>query len=117
MDEGILEREAALAILDPQIHELSTLYRECHLKLGRGALIVYGELLESGYRPSILDYNSCRQCLDQLGELKNKRKLAEMIRENDPESEGVMVLVNLTVIWLITVNLKPCTPQSTIPSA
>jgi len=109
MQEAIHEREAALAILEEHIYELSKLFRESYLRTGRGALVVHTHLLEIGHQPSMIDYHTRKQSLDLFDSKNSKHELAEMIDGYDPNSEGILVLItatNANATWFVDVKLK-----------
>jgi exonuclease V gamma subunit len=107
MPETIQEREDALLTLEDHIYELSKLFRESYLSTGRGALIVYTDILESGHRPSSIDYNRKEESLELFNAKNSKAQLAKMIDGYDPSSEGILVLVTKSnATWFVTVKLR-----------
>lgn len=107
MQKAIKEKEIALVILEGHIHELSKLYKESYLKVGRGALVLYSDMLEAGHRPSMIDYSTSKQSLDLFDSKNSRHELGEMIDGYDPGSEGILVLITSgKATWFITVKLK-----------
>lgn len=49
MEASLKERDDTLIKLEKQIQPVSNIFRECYLKKGRGALIVYTSLLNTGH--------------------------------------------------------------------
>ena len=52
------EREAALALLEPNMFKISRLYRECYLRQGRGGLMLYSDSVIDGHAPAPYDYRT-----------------------------------------------------------
>lgn len=107
MQEAIRDREATLLTLQEQIYELSELFKESYLSTGRGALIVHTDLLETGYKPSTIDYNTRFGSMELFDAENSRCQLATMIDLYDPSSEGILVLITKSnATWFITVKLK-----------
>jgi hypothetical protein len=61
---AISQRDQALSILDSNLAQLTKLYKECYLSMGRGALLVYAsDVIERGL-PNGHDYRTKEEILD-----------------------------------------------------
>lgn len=108
METAIQEREKALNILEKQLYQLSTVFKESYLKKGRGALVVHTFLLESNPQISSTDYNNKNESLALFDNAKSRKDLKELIDNYDPKNEGILVLITQSnnASWFITVKLN-----------
>jgi len=109
MEANFKERDDTLIKLEKQIYHVSNVLRECYLKKGRGALIVYTSLLNSGRKLSDIDYNTKSESLFLFDNKKSRKELSVLIDKYNPQSEGIMVLItesNANDSWFVTVKLK-----------
>ena len=109
MEASLKERDDTLIKLEKQIPRVSNVFRECYLKKGRGALIVYTSLLNIGHKLSDIDYNTKSESLFLFDNKKSRKELSVLIDNYDPKSEGIMVLItesNANATWFVTVKLK-----------
>lgn len=109
MEASPKEKNDTLSKLEKQIVHLSNLFRKCYLKKGRGALIVYTSLLNSGHRLGDIDYNTESESISLFDSKKSRKELSVLIGNYDPGTEGIMVLVtqsDANATWFVTVKLK-----------
>ncbi len=101
------EREAALALLESDIFQISKLYRECYLRQGRGGLMLYSESVIDGHMPAQHDYRTSEELLDLYDDPFSKQRLADLVEDYDPKTQGILNLITSSgATWFVTVNLK-----------
>lgn len=61
---AIKQRDKALSILDSKLAQLSKLYKECFLTMGRGAMLIYASRVIEGRFPGKYDYRKKEEILD-----------------------------------------------------
>ena len=109
MKANLRQKDDVIAKLEEQIYEISNVFRECYFKKGRGALIVYTSLINSGHKLSDIDYNTKSQSIDLFDNKNSRKDLRRLIDSYDPQTEGIMVLISESYsndTWFITVKLK-----------
>ncbi|HLC15240.1 MAG TPA: hypothetical protein VJL89_03320 [Thermodesulfovibrionia bacterium] len=79
MESNITERDRALKILEEQIFTISSTYRESYLAHGKGALIVYTDLLDNNLAWSSINYRNKKECLEFFDNMKSRKKLGRLI--------------------------------------
>ena len=90
----IEERDQALSILNSKLRKLSTLYKECYLSQGRGALLVYTQnIIGRKTMPTWADYRTKKEMLDIFDTPKSQTELGELIDNYDQRKNGVMLLI------------------------
>ena len=105
---AISQRNQALSILDSNLGQLSKLYRECYLSLGRGALLVYAtDVIERGI-PNEHDYRTKEEILEVFDAPPSSMKLAKMIDDYNQKNEGIMALITTysNATFFVTFKLK-----------
>ncbi len=101
------EREAALALLEPNMYHISRLYRECYLRQGRGGLMLYSDSIINGHVPAPYDYRTTEDLLDLYDDPSSKQSLSDLIETCDPKIEGILTLITSSgATWFVTVKLK-----------
>jgi len=107
---GKIERDKALSALERVLPEMSKAYRECYLAQGRGALLVHAHSAITGRMPTAHDYRSRKDLLKLFDDKESSARLAALVDEYDPRTEGILVLIasvnNETSF--ITAKLKSC---------
>ncbi len=63
---AINQRDKALSVLDSNLAQLSKLYKECFLSMGRGALLVYASDVIEKQLPAKHDYRKKKKYLIYL---------------------------------------------------
>ena len=107
METSIHEKETTLKLVNNHIHLLSILYKECYLKKGRGALILYPFHVENIPQLSCIDYNTRDQSLDLFDNKKSRKDLANLIDNYDPKIQGILILITRSnATWFVTVRFK-----------
>ncbi|MDH3346615.1 MAG: hypothetical protein OEM02_00745 [Desulfobulbaceae bacterium] len=102
------QRDQAIYILNEDLSNLSVLYKECFLSMGRGALLVYAKTIIDGIFPGKIDYRTKKQMLDVFDKPSDHADLKKMIDNYNPKKEGIMTLITdySNATYYITVNLK-----------
>ena len=102
------ERDQALSVLDLSLRELSIMYKECYLSVGKGALMLYASDIINNKIPSEADYRSKKEILFIFDDAKSKASLSELVDSYDPRAEGVLVLITSysNASFFVTVKLK-----------
>lgn len=105
---AINERDQALSILDSSLIKLSTLYKECYLSMGRGALLVYAQDVIGKEIPSKKDYRTKEEMLDIFDTPSSQSSLSKMIENYEPKKEGIMTLITSfsNATFFVTFKLK-----------
>jgi hypothetical protein len=104
---SIKEREKTLTLLEPQMKRLSALFKRCYLKLGRGALVVYTDMVENGHEPNEIDYSVADDAVDMFEDPKSRNDIDRMIANYDHKNEGILILITKSsATWFITCKLK-----------
>jgi len=105
---AINQRDKALSILNSNLAQLSRLYKECFLEMGRGAMLVYASDVVKGRLPSKYDYRNKEEILDVFDAPTSHAELEEMIDKYDYKNEGIMTLITSysNATFFITVKLK-----------
>ena len=83
MKASIKQRDDEIAKLEEQIYEISNVFKECFFKKGRGALIVYTSLINSGHKLSHIDYNTKSQSIDLFDNKNSRQDLRRLIDNYD----------------------------------
>jgi len=102
------EIDKTLSILESVLFEISKVYKECYLSQGKGALLVYSDLVINGHIPDECDYRIKEDILDMFDDINSKSKLLELLNKYEPRTEGILVLVTSinNETSFITVKLK-----------
>ena len=105
---AITQRDKALLVIDSNLAQLSTLYKECFLAMGRGALLIYAADIIEGRFPNKHNYRKKEEILDVFDALTSHDKLERMIDNYDNKHEGIMTLVtgDSNSTFFVTVKLK-----------
>ena len=105
---AINQRDKAISILDSNLTQLSKLYKECFLAMGRGAMLVYASDVIEGRLTSKYDYRTKEEILDVFDAPTSYAKLKEMIEKYDHKKEGIMTLITSysNATFFITVKFK-----------
>jgi hypothetical protein len=105
---AITQRDKALLVIDSNLVQLSTLYKECFLAMGRGALLIYAADIIEGRFPNKHNYRKKEEILDVFDALTSHDKLERMIDNYDHKHEGIMTLVtgDSNSTFFVTVKLK-----------
>ncbi len=61
---AIAQRDKALSVLDSNLVQLSSLYKECFLSIGRGAMLIYASDIIKGKLPNKHNYREKEEILD-----------------------------------------------------
>jgi len=104
---AINQRDKALSVLDSKLAQLSKLYKECFLSMGRGALLVYAsDVIEKRF-PTNQDYRKKEEILDIFDAPASHNKLEKMIDKYDHKNEGIMTLItsHSNATYFVTVKL------------
>jgi hypothetical protein len=102
------QRDQALLILDSKIRQLSKLYKECYLSIGRGALLVYAnDVIKKGL-PNEHNYRTKNEILDLFDTPDSKAKLEVLINNYDQQTEGILTLItsHSNATYFVTVKLR-----------
>jgi hypothetical protein len=102
------ERDQALSILDSNLNNLSKLYKECYLSMGKGALLVYAQDVIDEKIPNRFNYRTKEELLDVFDSPISQTSLFEMVDNYNPKNEGIMSLITSysNATYFVTVNLK-----------
>jgi len=105
---AINQRDKALSILDSNLAQLSKLYKECFLAMGRGAMLIYASDVIEGRPLSKYDYRTKEEILDVFDAPTSYAELKEMIEKYDHKKEGIMTLITSysNATFFITVKFK-----------
>ena len=105
---AIMQRDKAFSILDSNLTQLSKLYKECFLAMGRGVFLVYASDVIEGRLPNKHDYRKKEEILDVFDTPPSHDKLEEMINKYDYKNEGVMTLITSysNATYFVIVKLK-----------
>ncbi len=105
---AIQQRDKALLILDSHLAQLSKLYKECFLAMGRGAMLVYATNVIEGKLLSKNDYRTKEEILEVFDAPASHAELEEMIDKYDQNNEGIMTLITSysNATFFVTVKLK-----------
>jgi len=105
---AIKQRDKALSILDSKLAELSKIYKECFLAMGRGAMLIYASSIIEGTFPCKYDYRKKEEILDVFDAPTSHAELEEMIDKYDYKNEGIMTLITnySNATFFVTVKLK-----------
>ena len=107
MEKSFQEKGTTLKLVDKHLDFLSGIYKECYLKKGRGALILYPFHVENISQLSCIDYNTRDQSLDLFDNKKSRKDLAKLIDNYDPKIQGILLLITKSnATWFVTVKLK-----------
>ena len=79
MMTAIEERDKALSVIDPFLLEISTVYRDCYLSEGKGALLVYADSVINGTIPTEYDYTTKNDVLEIIDGIDSKASLAALL--------------------------------------
>ena len=105
---AIKQRDKAFSILDSNMAELSKLYKECFLAMGRGAMLIYASSVIEGRFPNKNDYRKKEEILDVFDAPTSHAELKEMIDKYNYNNEGIMALITncSKATFFVTVKLK-----------
>jgi hypothetical protein len=105
---AIAQRDKALSVLDSNLVQLSSLYKECFLAMGRGAMIVYAIDIIEGRLPNKHNYRNNKEILDVFDASNSYDELKKMIDNYDHSQEGIMTLITSysNATFFVTVKLK-----------
>ena len=105
---AINQRDKAISVLDSNLAQLSKLYKECFLSMGRGALLVYASDVIEKRLPNKHDYRKKEEILDIFDDPTSHNELEEMIDKYDHKNEGIMTLItsHSNATYFVTVKLK-----------
>ena len=105
---AVNQRDKALSILDSNLAQLSKLYKECFLSMGRGAMLIYASNVIEGRLPSNNNYRTKKEILDVFDAPTSYSELKEMIEKYDHKKEGIMTLITSysNATFFITVKFK-----------
>jgi len=105
---AINQRDKALSILDSNLAQLSKLYKECYLSMGRGALLVYASDVIERRVPNSNDYRKKEEILDVFDSPASHDELEKMIDNYDHKNEGIMTLITSysNATYFVTLKLK-----------
>jgi hypothetical protein len=106
MSSIVHERDEALELVQEQLPQLSSIYKECYLSKGRGALVLHSFMLQEKHKISAIDYNTKDQSLDLFDNISSRSKLRDLIDNYDAAAEGILILVAESgASWFVTVKL------------
>ncbi len=90
-----IEEETNIAIksLEDNIFHLSKLFRECYLEYGRGAFILYTDILKKEIQPFAEQYNTKEDAVDLFDDTHSRFTLSNIIEKYNPKSDGVIILI------------------------
>ncbi len=102
------ERDQALSILDSNLNELSKLYKECYLSMGKGALLVYAHDVIEMKIPNKNNYRTKEELLEVFDSPNSQDSLIEMVDNYNPKKQGILTLITSysNATFFVTVNLK-----------
>ena len=105
---AITQRDEALSVLDSILAQLSTLFKECFLAMGRGAMLIYASDIIEGRLPNKHDYRKKEEILDVFDSSASHAALERMIDNYDHNYEGIMTLVTSysNATFFVTIKLK-----------
>ena len=105
---AINERDDALSILNPNLRQLSQVYRLCYLSMGKGALLAYAKDIISKRLPSKINYLTKEDLLDIFDSPTSESRLIKIIDNYNPRTEGILILITdySNATFFVTVNLK-----------
>ena len=104
---AINQRNKTLSVLDSNLAQLSKLYKECFLSMGRGALLVYASDVIEKRLPNKHDYRKKEEILDIFDAPTSHNELKKMIDKYDHKNEGIMTLItgHSNATYFVTVKL------------
>jgi hypothetical protein len=104
----IEERDKALSVIEPFLPEISMVFRDCYLSSGKGALLVYADSVINGIIPTESDYSTKNDVLEIIDGKESKARLAVLLSNYDPHTEGILVLSSSTnnETFFVTIQLK-----------
>lgn len=102
------QRDTALSILDSDLARISSLYKECFLAMGRGAMLIYATDIIEGSLPNKHNYRKKEEILDVFNASTSHDELGRMINNYDHKHEGIMILITSysNATFFVTVKLK-----------
>jgi hypothetical protein len=105
---AIAQRDKALSVLDSNLAQLSSLYKECFLAIGRGAMLIYASDIIKGKLPNKHNYREKEEILDVFDTSNSYDELKKMIDNYDHSQEGIMTLITSysNATFFVTVKLK-----------
>ncbi len=109
MKLAIEQRDKAVLHLAQNNQLISDLYRKCYKNIGRGALMLYTNIVVDGIHPDELDYRTKNEARELFDNPKSKSELSQLISNYDPKNEGILILVSDTeryATWFITFKLE-----------
>jgi hypothetical protein len=107
--ESLIHKQVkeTLKKLEKHLSFLSKTYRECYLKKGRGAIVLYPFHVENITLLSCIDYHNKEESLDFFDNKKSRKELADLINNYDPENQGILIVITETesnATFFVTVN-------------
>jgi hypothetical protein len=105
---AIAQRDKALSVLDSNLEQLSSLYKECFLAIGRGAMLIHASDIIEGRLPNKHNYRKKEEILDVFDASTSHDELERMINNYDHKHEGIMTLITSysNATFFVTVKLK-----------
>ena len=105
---AINQRDNALSVFDSNLPQLSKLYKECFLAMGRGAMLVYASDVIEGRLPQNHNYRKKEEILEVFDAPTSHDELEEMIDKYDYKNEGIMTLITSysNATFFVTIKLK-----------
>lgn len=105
---AIAQRDKALSVLDSNLEQLSSLYKECVLAIGRGAMLIHASDIIEGRLPNKHNYRKKEEILDVFDASTSHDELERMINNYDHNHEGIMTLITSysNATFFVTVKLK-----------
>ncbi len=99
--------DKALSVLNSNLAQLSKLYKECFLSMGRGALLVYASDVIENRFPTKHDYRTKEEILDIFDAPDSHNELENMIDKYDHKNQGIMTLItsHSNSTYFVTVKL------------
>lgn len=101
------ERDSALSLLEPKMIHISTLFKECYLKYGKGALLTFSNGIINGGTLSESDYQKTVDALDMFDNPNSHDDLSRLINKYNPKTEGIIIVITSSdATWFVTAKLK-----------
>ena len=89
------------------IKERDKTLKRCYLKLGRGALVVYTDMVENGHEPNEINYSVADDAVDLFEDPNSRNDIDRMIANYDHKKEGILILITKSsATWFITCKFK-----------
>ena len=101
------ERDRALSLLESKVAQISKLSKECYLKYGKGAFLIFSRAIINGDTLLESDYKKMADALDMFDDPESYGDLSKLINKYNPKTEAIIIVVTSSnATWFVTVELK-----------